>query len=298
MIESYRLQLAVSAGVLVGVGLLLLAAALLGTPKRDPATPTCRAQVDVHRSTIKLVGATAVGFLVLVVTRWVVLAVALGLLVLLWDRFFGGSTAERKAIVRLDGLASWTESLRDTIAGAVGLEQAIPATAVNAAPSIRPALNLLVDRLRVREPLPSALLKFSDDLGDSSADLIVAALILNARLRGPGLREVLTALSQSAREELDLRRRVEGSRRSTRRSVQIVVGVTLGAAALLVLFNRAYVQPYASLEGQVVLVFVIALFVLGILWLRRLSGVEAPERFLVDSRNDRAAATRSEAVSA
>ena len=34
----------------------------------------------------------------------------------------------------LEGLAAWTEALRDTIAGAVGLEQAIPATTVNAAP--------------------------------------------------------------------------------------------------------------------------------------------------------------------
>ena len=40
------------------------------------------------------------------------------------------------------------EAIRDTIAGAVGLEQAIPATAVNAAPSIRPSLNLLDDQSR------------------------------------------------------------------------------------------------------------------------------------------------------
>ena len=55
--------------------------------------------------------------------------------------------------------------------------------------------------------------------------LMIAALILNARLRGPGLRDVLTALAESTREELDMRRRVEAARRSTRRSAQIVVGV-------------------------------------------------------------------------
>jgi Flp pilus assembly protein TadB len=203
--------------------------------------------------------------------------------VILWPKIFGGSATERRAIQRLDGLASWTESLRDTIAGAVGLEQAIPATAINAAPSIRPALNLLVDRLRVREPLPSALLKFSDDLDDPAADLVVAALILNARLRGPGLREVLSALAMSTREELDLRRRVEGSRRSTRRSVQIVVGVTLGAGALLIVFNGEYLQPYGTFEGQIALTVVIVLFAAGILWLRRLAGVDTTERFLIAS---------------
>ncbi|MGH3359541.1 MAG: type II secretion system F family protein, partial [Nocardioidaceae bacterium] len=186
-------------------------------------------------------------------------------------------------------------SLRDTIAGAVGLEQAIPATAVNAAPSVRPSLNLLVDRLRVREPLPDALGKFADDLDDPSADLVVAALILNARLRGPGLRAVLTALSESARDELDLRRRVEASRRSTRRSVLIVVLIIAVMSGALILFNPEYVEPYGSPTGQLVLAGVLGLYALSVMWLRRLSGVRMPERFLVQSRHQ-VDKTRAETV--
>ncbi|HWU24051.1 MAG TPA: type II secretion system F family protein, partial [Nocardioides sp.] len=225
-----------------------------------------------------------VGLVVLVLTRWVVLALVAAAVIAFWDRILGGAAEERRAISRAEGLAAWIESLRDTIAGAVGLEQAIPATATNAAASIRPALNLLVDRLRVREPMPDALADFADDLDDPSADLVVAAPILNARLRGPGLRDVLTALAQSARDELDVRRRVEGSRRSTRRSVQIVIGVIVLVAGLLVLLNRSYVAPYQSAIGQLVLAVVIGLFSLGVLWLRRLSGVEEAKRFLVAAR--------------
>jgi Flp pilus assembly protein TadB len=294
LIEEYRLPLAITAGTVVGVGLLLLVLSIVGLPRREATGRGGRGGLDLQRSTVKLAIGVGVGLVTLVITRWIVLAVALGLLAVLWDQIFGGVQSERRAIAKLDGLAAWTESLRDTIAGAVGLEQAIPATAVNASPTIRPALNLLVDRLRVREPLPSALLKFSDDLDDSSADLIVAALILNARLRGPGLRDVLGALSDSAREELDLRRRVEGSRRSTRRSVQLVVGITLLVPGILVLFNQDYVEPYTSVEGQLVLAFVVALFGLGIVWLRRLAGVETPERFLVESRHQRATELHAE----
>ncbi|HEU0285612.1 MAG TPA: type II secretion system F family protein [Nocardioidaceae bacterium] len=295
LIEEYRVPLAITAGTLVGVGLLLLVLSIAGLPRRDASAPGGRgAGLDLQRSSVKLAAGVGVGLVLLVVTRWVVLAVAVGLVVVLWDQLIGGVQSERRAINRLDGLAAWTEALRDTIAGAVGLEQAIPATAVNASPTIRPALNLLVDRLRVREPLPSALLKFSDDLDDSSADLIVAALILNARLRGPGLRDVLGALSESAREELDLRRRVEGSRRSTRRSVQLVVVITLLVPSALVLFNQGYVEPYGTVEGQLVLSVVIAMFGLAILWLRRLAGVETPERFLVESRYQRAGEAHAE----
>ena len=284
MYEEFRVPLLVTCGALMGLGVTLLVVALVGMKSADSVPGRRRlSERAVQRQTRLIVGGALVFVVVLAVTRWIVLAVSLAALVALWVRLFGGGREERLAITRIEGLAAWTESLRDTIAGAVGLEQAIPATTVNAAPSIRPSLNLLVDRLRVREPLPDALMKFSDDLDDSSADLIVAALILNARLRGPGLRDVLTALADSARDELDLRRRVEGSRRSTRRSVQIVVGVIVLMSGALVLLNRSYVAPYASFEGQLVMAFVIGLFAVSVFWLRRLSVVQAPERFLIGS---------------
>lgn len=277
--------LAVVLGAVTGTGVFLLVLALVGTRPRDPGRPTLlrRRAFNPRRTTVAVTGGVLAGLLVLVVTRWVVLAVAIGLLAGFWDTAFGGAREERRGIARLEALASWTESLRDTIAGAAGLEQAIPATAATSAAAIRPSLNLLVDRLRIREPLPTALQRFADDVDDPSADLVVAALILNARLRGPGLREVLGALAGAAREELDMRRRIEATRRSTRRSVKIVVGVTLGVAGLLVVLNRDYVEPYGTFVGQVFLAIAILLFAAGVFWLRRLARVVMPERFLTAS---------------
>lgn len=280
------LTLSLTVGAVIGLGIFLLVLFFIGNePGSREATPEgfSLRSIDLRSTTVQIcLALVAFGFVMFVV-RWIVLAVAVGLLVGFWKRIFGGVAEERRAIERLEGLAGWTEALRDTIAGAVGLEQAIPATTVNAAPVIRPSLNLLVDRLRVREPLPAALMRFADDLNDPSADLIIAALILNARLRGPGLRDVLSALSESAREELDLRRRVEGARRSTRRSVQIVVGVTLFVSAGLVLLNKTYLAPYGSTLGQLILLVVVLLYAAGVFWLRRLAGVDVPERFLVQS---------------
>ena len=283
---DYRIALALTAGAVFGTGVVLAVLAFVGLPRRDVTPRRGRmSRREVERQTKFAVAGIVVFAATLVVTQWLVLAAVFGALVIFWDRLFGGARLEREAIEQIEGLATWTESLRDTIAGAVGLEQAIPATTVNAAPSIRPSLNLLVDRLRVREPLPDALMKFANDLDDPSADLVVSSLILNARLRGPGLRSVLSALSDSARDELDLRRRVEASRRSTRRSVLIVVLVIAGMSGFLILFNPGYVEPYDSAEGQVVLAGVLALYGLAIMWLRRLSGVRQPERFLVQSRH-------------
>jgi Flp pilus assembly protein TadB len=271
------------AGALVGGGLTLLVAAVARIPLTDPASPSLLRKVAANRRTIstRLAGAVAGGAVTLLLTRWIVFAVGIGLLIAYWDRIVGSAAGERVAIARIEALAVWTESLRDTIAGAIGLEQAIPSSANAAPPVIRPSLNLLVDRLRIREPLPNALMAFAEDLDDPSADTVVAALVLNARLRGPGLRDVLTALAGSVREELDMRRRIEAGRRSIRRSVRIILVIVLGVVGLLAVFNRDYVQPYDSVVGQVMLVVVAVVFMLGLLWLRKLAKPVQTERFLV-----------------
>ena len=113
---------------------------------------------------------------------------------------------------------------------------------------------------------------------------MVAALLLNARLRGPGLRQVLGSLSDSARAELEMRGRVMAGRAATRRSVQIVVGFTAFFVLGLVLFNPAYVRPYNNFFGQLVLAIVVSFFGAGFLWLKRLSAYDVPERFLHTGR--------------
>ncbi|WP_432519460.1 type II secretion system F family protein [Kineococcus sp. SYSU DK006] len=280
-------------GAAAGLGVLLAVLGLLGRPAVAGGRPPWRRRTAARSSRQALLGVVA-GLLVLLLTRWLVAAAGIGLLVAGWDRLVGGSADEGRGIARLEALATWTESLRDTIAGAIGLEQAVPATAGTSAAVLRPSLNLLVDRLRIREPLPEALLRFADDVDDPSADVVVAALVLNARLRGPGLRDVLTALAASTREELDVRRRIEAGRRSIRRSVRIVLLLVLGVMGLLAVFNRDYVAPYSSVPGQLALLVVAGLFLLGLTWLRRLARVETHERFLAAAQ--RSAPRRPQAV--
>ncbi|QCX28296.1 type II secretion system F family protein [Nocardioides jishulii] len=290
MTTSPTLLMVVLLGAVVGVGLLLLVQSMSPAPVQRSVKgggPSLTERLAALGRRLPLgIGA---GVLILVLTRWVVAAVAVAALVVFWNKLFGSSRTERAGLARLEGLATWTESLRDTVAGAIGLEQAIPATAHAAADSIRPQLLALSDRLRVRVPLPEALQRFADDMDDAGADLIIAALILNSRLRGPGLRQVLTSLAHAAREELEMRQRVNAGRRATQRSVQIVVGVTVAFVLGLRLLNPSYVEPYGTPFGQVMLVVILFFFGAGIFWLRRLSQFEAPERFLRTLESRRAA---------
>ena len=80
----------------------------------------------------RILGGIAVAAITLAVTRWPVAALGLGALVIWWPALFGGTTAEQRQIAALEALVTWTETLRDTIAAHASLEQAIPASAVNA----------------------------------------------------------------------------------------------------------------------------------------------------------------------
>jgi Flp pilus assembly protein TadB len=272
--------LAVTAGAVAGAGMFLFLVAVRGLPPRQPGASPGRLQHMVRElAGVHGVIAVVAGLVTLVATRWLVAGAGVALLVLSW-RGLSGAASERRALAQLDALATWTESLRDTIAGAVGLEQAIPASLRAAGPTLAEPLSRLVDRLHTREPMPVALRRFADDLNDPGADLIIAALIINSRLRGPGLRDLLTALSHSVREELDVRRKVTADRRSTRRSAQIVVGVSVGLALGLAVFDHSYVAAYDSVTGQLVLVVVAALYAAGIAWMRALARFPVPERVL------------------
>ena len=272
--------LAVLAGAVAGCGLFLFVVAVRGLPPRQPsARPGVVQRMIRELAGVRGIVAVVAGLVTLVATGWLVAGAGVTLLVLSW-RGLAGAAGERRALARLEALATWTESLRDTIAGAVGLEQAIPASLRAAGPTLAEPLARLVDRLHTREPMPVALRRFADDLDDPGADLIIAALIINSRLRGPGLRDLLGALSRSVREELDVRRKVTADRRSTRRSAQIVVGVSVGLALALAVFDHSYVAAYDSLTGQVVLAVVAGLYALGIAWMRSLARFPVPERLL------------------
>ncbi len=291
-------MLAICVGAVTGGGLFLLIAALRGLPVRPKNRGPGRLERQL-REAFSVRGGIALiaGILVLVATRWVVAAVGVALLAYSWPSL-GGAASERRAMARLESLATWTESLRDTIAGAVGLEQAIPSSIRVADASIRESLIKLVDRLHTRVPMHVALRRFADDLDDPSADMIIAALIINSRLRGPGLRALLGALADSVREELDMRRKVNAGRRSTRRSVQIVIAVSVGMAIVLAVVDHAFLAPYDGVSGQLMLVIIGAIYAAGILWLRRLATFEMPQRLLGTTAGTTLPAAEPEAVAA
>ena len=180
---------------------------------------------------------------------------------------------------RVEAIATWTESLRDTMSAATGLQQAIIATAVHAPPSIEKPLQRLVASLRY-ESLEIALRRFADDVDHPTCDFVVAALTTSSRHQTRDLVTLLGHLSECARAECHLYLRIWVSRARSRTAVRIITVVVAMFVAGLFAFNRSYLTPFASFEGVGVAVVVATLFMSSLVWLARIADVRTPDRIL------------------
>jgi Flp pilus assembly protein TadB len=263
--------------VAVGLGLLLAFVGWRGVELPQLGLRSPRAKTE--RVALRLGLAVGAAVLVGVATGWPVgalLAAAAG-----WGLpgLLAGTKYRNAAVGRIEAVAGWAEMLRDTMAGAAGLEQAIVATATVAPLPLRTEVATLAVRLQSERLAPS-LRAFADEVADPTCDLVVAALVLAAEHQAQRLGELLGSLAQAARDQATMRLRVEASRARTRTSVKVIVGATGGLALALAVLNRGYLGPYDSGLGQMMLLIVGGLFATSFIWLSKMTTPTAPERFL------------------
>jgi tight adherence protein B len=275
-------------GVGVGLGLLLMLTGWRGVdPDRPPRAltrralswPTRRGPGDQRRM-LRLAATIAVAVLTGVATGWIVGAVLAGLALWSLPGVLGRDRDHTRRVSRIEGIATWTEMLRDTLSAAAGLEQAILATAPLAPVSIRREITELAARLTHGERLVPCLRTVAEQLGDPTGDLVIASLVLAAEQHARHLGDLLGSLAHAARQQASMRMRVHASRARTRTSVRIIIGTTLAFAVTIVLLNRPYLSAYDSTTGQVILLGIGGLFGLGFAWLGRIATIAEPARFL------------------
>lgn len=278
-----RVAVAGLAGAGFGLGLFLLVRAVWRDPGRTARPGGRRRQAgpaERQRLILRCAATVAVATAVGLVTDWVVGALLGALGCWFLPRILGRDTGHERRVARIEGIATWTEMVRDTLSAAAGLEQAILATAPLAPPAVREEIATLAARLGRGERLAPALRLLACDLDDPTGDLVVAALVMAAEQQARRLADLLGALATTAREQASMRMRVEAGRARTRTSVRVIVGTTCSFAALVVVFNRAYLTAYDTLTGQLVLLGVGVLFTTGFAWLARIAAIPEPDRLL------------------
>lgn len=270
----------------VGLGLWLALTSIRGVKVLPDASRLVPKAVPSQRAGMWLVTALAVAMLVWVVTGWPVAAVAAGMGVVVGPAALGGTAGRRAEAVTTEAIATWADMIRDTMAGAAGLEESLIQTAALAPEPIRPQVQAFAQRLR-HQPLPAALTDLAADLDHPSADLLVAALVSAARLEARDLGGLLARLAEAIRGDVRMRNRIEVGRSRIRTSGRIAVGTTVATVAFLSIFAGHLLEPYDTPSGQAWLVVVSAVF-FGSGWLlRRYSRLELPDRFTLRNEETR-----------
>ncbi|MEU5259750.1 type II secretion system F family protein [Amycolatopsis sp. NPDC021455] len=267
------------AGLGTAVGLLFVLAGLRGPQlvRRPRSAPPWRAD---RTWGLRLALALGVGLLAGAATGWLVGGALAAGAVWFLPRLVGPDRAHVRRVARIEAVASWTEMLRDTLSAAAGLEQAILATAPLAPAAIRGEVGRLASRLQNGHRLAPALRQLAEELADSTADLVIAALVLAAEHQARQLGELLGSLAETARSQAAMRMRVETGRARTRTSVRVVVATTVAFAVGVVVFNRGYLTAYDSALGQAVLLVIGGLFGAGFGWLVRVASGRGDSRVL------------------
>jgi tight adherence protein B len=278
---------AVACGTVFGVGLVVLARGFL--LRREPAghgpgRPGLGHAVakmlpvgwTSRRMAIAVLGGVVAGAL----TSWPVGGILTAVGVLTLPGLLGPDRAAVRRTERLEALATWTEMLRDTLAAAAGLEQAVLATAAIAPAALEHELRAAASDLKSGRLLPGVLRDFARKADDPLADVVVAALVMAAEQQASHLASLLGELADAVREQVAMRQRISAGRASVRTGIRVTVIVTLGMAVGLVVLNRPYMTPYDSLTGQVVLAVVGALFAAGFVSLTVIGRLDEPVRLI------------------
>lgn len=273
--------LALALGAGLGLGVLLV---LAGASGRQ-ALPDVRVGGGSRRGgrpglVVARVGVTlGVAITAYALTGWTAAGVLAGAAAWAAPHAFGGRRRHQAELAKVEAIASWAEMLRDTMAAASGLEQAIAASAPVAPVAIAPAVSRLAARLdHVR--LPVALRAFADDVDHPTADFVVAGLVTAADGRARELGPLLTQLAECARAEAQVRSRVWAGRARTRTSVRVISGSIALFALGLALFDRAYLRPYSSAAGQLALLTIGAVFAGSVVAMDRMGRIQLPDRFV------------------
>ncbi|MEW1639816.1 type II secretion system F family protein [Streptomyces sp. NPDC093801] len=278
----------VLAGLALSGGLVGLAVGFFGTTA--PKGPGVGARLRAGRSLAtrdermarrtRLVGGALGGVLVWLVTGVFIAGGMLFLAVIGVPWLLSPTKSATARIGKLEALGDWTQRLANVLRLGRGLDEALQISRRGCPEDIAGEVADLVDRLQVGWRPTDALRAFGDALNDVTADKVVAALVLSAADRGPGLAQALEDLAESVHEEVARRRAIEADRakpRTTMRWMTIMTLAVIGAGFLI----PSYTAPYGTMVGQLVLAVLLAGFVGVLVMMRQIADTKPVPRFLI-----------------
>jgi len=226
---------------------------------------------------LRLVLGGVIGTLLYMYTNWPVAAFYGALIGFLAPSQWLASRRRRAAIERVEAIATWAETLRDTMAASAGLQQALRLSAAVAPRPIRTEVRAMVARLQYQS-VPQALRRFAGDIRHPLADQVVASIILASQRSAGSLRPILAMTSAAARDSGAMQREVEAARTNSFQQARLAVTISIALMLFMIAQNRSFLTPFDSFGGQVALFITLGAFFGSMVLLYRMSRPVPPTR--------------------
>ncbi|MFF4531556.1 type II secretion system F family protein [Streptomyces sp. NPDC001407] len=231
------------------------------------------------RRSSRLGGALVLGLGVWLFSGWLMGGVVAAVIVAGLPWLLNSGSGAQEQIARLEAVEEWVRRLSDIHTVGVSLEQSIQRSLQTVPKPIAGEVTRLVSRLQAGWLPQDAYRAFADEMNDAICDEVAALLILHVEDRGAGLGRALNDLAAALSSEVLSRREVEADRQKPRTNDRWVTIFCLVIFAVSML-SGAYVEPYTTPMGQLVLVGLGIAFVLVKIWMRRMAVIEPSPRFL------------------
>jgi tight adherence protein B len=164
--------------------------------------------------------------------------------------------------------------LRDAMRTGISVQEALVGLARSGPEALRREFATLVREMRL-VGFEAAITAMRERLADPVFDVVAASLVLNDRLGGRNVSQVLDRLAHATRAQLRIQEELRAYQARNVLSARIVAAVPLAALIGIRQTNPAYLAIFNDWSGQVVLAGCLASVALGyagMLWMTRLPG--------------------------
>ncbi|UQN31825.1 type II secretion system F family protein [Brachybacterium kimchii] len=264
----------------LGAGLWLFITGLRPTGTSATHRAQSRRLSGARRQQLRLgVIGLVIGIAVWLLTGYFVAVIAGPAIALITPSLIPRSTG-KKTIDRLNGMEEWARSLSGLLSAGGDIEQAIIASRNSAPEALKEEIGMLAARLQAGIPIEHALEALGDDLDDPTGDMLVGSLSLGARRRGSGLARLLEGTASTISDDVAARRQIEADRAKPRANARFIAAIAVLVIAGEFIFNPSYVEPYKTPLGQIVLIALVALFLVGLVGMNLASREPKGQRLL------------------
>ena len=212
----------------------------------------------------------------LVATGWPMAGIGGAVLGAFVPEMVARNREERLRIDRMEAVSEVASRIRDSLRSGIALQEAISIAATRPPAAIAQELRRLVADMRM-EGIDAAVKSLPHRDQDFSSEILAAALSVSERFGARNTAEVLDALSEATTSRALTLREARARQTHNRVSARIVVATPILLLLIIQRTSPAYLEPFGTPVGQLVLAFAFALMGIGYWAMLRAARIQGGE---------------------